>query len=396
MITRLRNGQPQADEPKGTARNISRIGLVSSRFILGTDRGKGDPMAAKILWHGTVVRDGFHNMGPHIIRWRNMYLIGIRKAEWHFGSAAGAIHILASADRRRWRDVATLKLNGDNRDSEFVIAPDGRLAVTWVTIPSAADSAQPWGTQPYVAFTDDGHNWTEPQPILGHSHHFFSVKPFEGRYYGLNCRRWPNPDGSRKRALELCVSDDLLSWETVSQIGPDATGMNEAAIWFDADKRAHVIARTERKPEGLAVYATAAARYTDWQLHDLPTVLHCPRVIDSKNGPLLAARHFPAKEGDVTWPFGASLGLWRVHLDADAGCRLEPLLRLPATGDSSYSSMIRDVTGNLLLTYYSQHAYHWGVLPPFAGKVTTETMNFGDHDLTPCANDIYLAELEVE
>lgn len=353
-------------------------------------------MAVKILWHGTVVRDGLHNMGPHIIRWRNMYLIGIRKAEWHFGSANGAIHILGSADRRRWRDIARLKLDGDNRDSEFIIAPDGRLAVTWVAMPSVADSSRPWGTVPYIAFTDDGYNWSKPEPILSPTHHLFNIKPFEGRYYGLNCRRWPNPDGSRGRALQLCVSDDLINWQTISQIGPDELGMNEAAIWFDGQKRAHVIARTEREPVGLAVYATAAAPYDDWHLQDFPLVLHCPRVIDSKNGPLLSARHFPAKEGDATWPFGASLGLWRVRLGADFACRLEMLLRLPATGDSSYSSMMRDVTGNLLLTYYSQHAYHWGVLPPFAGKVATETMNFGENDLAPCANDIYLAELAVE
>lgn len=350
-------------------------------------------MAAKILWHGTVLRDGLHNMGPHIIRWRNMYLIGLRKAEWHHGSSNGAIHILGSADRRRWQPIAKFKQDGDNRDSEFVAMPDGRLAMTWISLPSVADSNIEWGTHPHIAFTSDGHNWSTPQRIMQPRDHLFSIRPFEGRYYGLNCWR-AMTDNGRSRRLELYVSDDLLSWEKVSQIGPDEMGMNEAAIWFDADKRAHVIARTERKPVGNAVYATAAAPYDKWELQEHPHVLHCPRVVESKNGPLLSARHFPAKEGDVTWPFGASLGLWRVHLDG--GFSLEPLLRLPATGDSSYSSMMCDVTGNLLLTYYSQHAYHWGVLPPYAGKVATEAANFGDREVTPCADDIYLAELEVD
>ena len=42
---------------------------------------------------------------------------------------------------------------------------------------------------------------------------------------------------------------------------------------------------------------------------------------------------------------------------------LEPVLRIPASGDCGYCGLIKDPDGRVCIAYYSQHAYKLGVLP---------------------------------
>ncbi len=71
---------------------------------------------------------------------------------------------------------------------------------------------------------------------------------------------------------------------------------------------------------------------------------------------------------------------------------VEPVLRIPATGDCAYPGFIKDPDGRICLTYYSQHAYHSGVIAPPFRLEPDEPWDKGQL-LTP--DDVYFAELEL-
>jgi hypothetical protein len=67
-------------------------------------------------------------------------------------------------------------------------------------------------------------------------------------------------------------------------------------------------------------------------------------------------------------------------------------MRIPATGDCSYPGLIKDPEGRVCLSYYSQHAYHMGVVPmPFRLEPTPPH----DHGQLLASDDVYFAELDL-
>ena len=333
----------------------------------------------QLLNHVTVARDGWHNAFTDLIHWRGEYWIAYRRAQSHRAHTPGEVVVAHSADRLRWREAARLKVTGDDRDPTFAVAPDGRLAVLMPVILSAG---QPLSIRQFIAFSNDGFAWTTPQAILEPQHHLFRCRRHEGRYYGTDLIR-----RGEARRLDLVVSKDLLHWEFVAQIGRDDQLLNESDIAFQPDGEAWVIARTLRKPDD-SVFACARPPYTDWSVTDLKTMAHCPTLLEHGGALYVAGRCAPQREGISSWPFGGSLGVWRVTRG-----RLELVLHIPAIGDCAYPGFIKDPEGRLCLSYYSMHAYRMGVLPPFS---TVAPGAEGRPAATAVhVSDIYFAEIEL-
>jgi hypothetical protein len=339
---------------------------------------KGTEMG-QILNHVTVVRDGWHNAFTDLIHWQGEYWVAYRRAQSHKAHTPGEIVIAHSADRVRWREAARLKVAGDDRDPTFAVAPDGRLAVL---TPVILNTESPERIQQYIAFSSDGYTWTPLQPILEPQHHIFRCRKREGKYYGLDILRMP-----ALRRLDLVVSDDLLRWQRVAGIGPDAMLLNESDIAFQPDGEAWVVARTLRKPDD-SVFACARPPYTDWAVTDLKTMIHCPAILEYNGALYVAGRNFPAREGDTAWPFGRSLAVWRLMRG-----KVEAVLRIPAIGDCAYPGFIKDPDGRVCISYYSMHAYRMGVMQPFS---TVAPGTEGRPGATiGHVSDIYFAELEL-
>jgi hypothetical protein len=161
--------------------------------------------------------------------------------------------------------------------------------------------------------------------------------------------------------------------------------LNEADIIFRPDGEAWLIARTTRKPLDDAVFGRSRPPYTHWDLTDLGLMIHAPAMMEHEGEVYVAGRSNPRRAGCAAWPFGNSLGVWRVSPG-----RVDLVMHLPATGDCSYPALLKDPSGNILMSYYSQHAYHMGVLPPFAGKVAENETPWAK---VGCAADIYLSQL---
>lgn len=333
---------------------------------------------SRILNHVTVARDGMHNAFTDLQYWQDCYWVSYRKGTGHV-SMDGAVVLAVSADRERWREIACRHVRGDNRDPKLLPLEEDRMALYF---PSWTCGAARRELQQYISFSSNGYDWEPPRPILEPRQWLWRIRRHAGRYYGLIQNlsgSWDNPTPPHQ--LDLAVSDDLLDWEMLARVGPEA-GLCESDIHWREDGEAWIVARSVVRQQG-SFFCTAYPPYREWQITGMTPMVHAPIMLEHGGGLYVAGRSLPASEGIATFPFtGSSMGIWRVQRG-----HLEPVLRLPAGGDCSYPGMIRDPEGRICLSYYSQHAYLMGVLQPPAGSRTESRLN---------VNDVYFTELDLE
>jgi len=340
---------------------------------------------ARVIRQTTVVRDGMHNGFTDLQYWQGCYWVSYRKGSAHISMESSAI-VAVSSDRARFREVSDLKIAGDNRDPKLFPIDHDRMALYF---PSWHDGPPADNLQHYITFSTDGVHWDKPRPILQRNQWLWRIREHDGRYYGLvqNVGQ-RDAEGNRKHWLDLFVSKDLLTWDPHCRVGTEEEAMGESDIhWFE-DGEAWLVSRSAKdggRDHKLSYFCKAKAPYTDWEITEMPVSIHAPVFVHHEGALYCAGRSFPCSEGDSTFlnGGGASLGLWRIEPG-----RAEPVLRIPAMGDCSYPGMIKDPEGRICLTYYSQHAYHMGILSsPFREEP-------GIAEWLP-ADDVYFAELEL-
>lgn len=329
---------------------------------------------ARIIRMTTVVRDGMHNAFTDLQYWQGNYWVAYRKGAGH-RSMHGEAVVSVSADRRRFREVAHLHVRGDNRDPKLLPIDDERMAAYF---PSWTEGVGPRKLQQYISFSRNGFDWDEPEPILDPQMWLWRIREHEGRYFGLVqnlAGDWS--DGNSPHELDLIVGDDLHEWQNIARIG-DGLGLNESDIHFRPDGEAWLVSRTVRSDDEVGSYfASAEPPYTDWSVTPMRPVVNAPVFVEHAGDLYVAGRCRPTRDGESTFPFpgGASTAIWRVLRG-----ELEPVLRMPATGDCSYPGLIEDPDGRVCMSYYSQHAYHEGVVDCPRGD----------------AADVFFAELELD
>ena len=327
---------------------------------------------AAILRQVTVARDGMHNGFTDLQYWQGLYWVGYRKGASH-ASMDGEAVVSMSADRARFREVARLHVPGDNRDPKLFPIDENKIALHF---PSWLKGAQTRRLQQYISFSQNGTDWEKPIAILSAQMWLWRVRRHDNRYYGLIQNLEGDWDGERRpHNLDLAVSNDLLEWETITRVG-EGCGLNESDIFWRENGEAWIVARSVVKRGG-SFFCSAHPPYTNWEVTELEPMVHAPVFLYHEGELYVAGRCQPPTAGNPVFPFsGSSLGIWRVKRGA-----LEPVLHVPATGDCSYPGLIKDPEGRICLTYYSQHAYHMGVL------------DFPDSTVMP--DDVYFVELEL-
>ncbi len=341
----------------------------------------------KIVRLTTVVRDGMHNAFTDLKHWQGNYWVGYRKGAAHVSMDGEAV-VAVSSDRQRFRETAHLKMRGDCRDPKLLPIDDHHMAAYF---PSWTEGAgRRWGDengaerrtlQQYITFTENGYDWEKPQPILEPQKWLWRIRRHDGLYYGLIqdlTGDWSN--GNKPHQLELAVSKDLHEWKHRAYVGGEL-GLNESDIYWHDDGEAWIVARTVKSSERVGSYfACASPPYTDWEVTPLFPMIHAPIFIEDGNSLYVAGRSRPAHEGDAAFPFeGSSLSVWEVDR-----AKVTSVLRLPAIGDCSYPGLIKDPEGRVCMSYYSQHAYHYGVVDQPTGI-----------GIGKAVADVYFAELEL-
>lgn len=345
---------------------------------------------AHIIRQCTVARDELHNAFTDLVHWQGNYWAAYRKGAAHV-SFDGQATIAFSADRQRWREVASIYLPGDVRDPKLVPMGD-RLACIF---PVWVGGHIKRRLQQHIAFSENGCQWSTPRAILEPHWWLWRVVAFGGRYYGA---AYTYNDGGRgpDRAYrtDWLVSDDMLAWERLSGVGTTEQGLGEAGFHFFADGTVWMISRRAWPQNLPAFFAASKPPYTSWELIELDRPIHSPVTIEHKGEIYVAGRRLTQVEGERTFPFAHkwSVGVWRVSPG-----KVEPVLHIPASGDCAYPGMLVDPEGRVCMTYYSQHAYDMGVLPPLArniaAKPTAEGGGVASEPLV--ATDVYFAELDL-
>jgi hypothetical protein len=313
---------------------------------------------AKLIRLNTVTRDGFHNAFTDMQFWNGCFWISYRKGATHISLDSQAI-IACSADKCRFYEAAKIKIAGDVRDPKMVVVGPDRMALLVCVVPYGYEAEQ---LQQYICFSKDGVNFDEPKSILPPNHWLWRVVPFNGKYYGACYLDLPKKDpaaGGLHVRTQLMVSDDLLKWEKVSQIGQDDMALCETGMYFTQSQELWTV--TRRNNESFAaLLAIAKPPYTDWEYHHLNTSIEAPIIFEQGGVLYVSGRSHNVRDGRMDHPHAEPEGLaiWRLERG-----KVTSVLRLPAAGDCSYPGIAKDPSGRLFISYYSQHAYMDGVLP---------------------------------
>ena len=329
---------------------------------------------AKILWQRTVVRDGWHNAFTDLCLWRGIYWLTFRRGSAHV-SPDGGIVIMRSVDLQRWQQVAFLKTIGDDRDPKFCPTTD-RLYVyfgTWLPRPEGWPDERFGPLVTHVSFSEDGAQWSRPKPAYIQNYWLWRVRYQDGTFYSP-AYGWSDPREKHRSFLDLLISKDGVEWEKKCRIGGPAYQPCEADIWFQPDGEIWCIARSTRKPDHSLFYSSRPP-YRRWKCIDLKVTIHCPVFCQTEGKLYVAGR----RRIDAPWkPQSSPAGNTSIFIVKKG--QVEPFLALPTYGDAAYPGLISPEPGQLVISYYSQHAYLSGAV---CGR-------------SPLSSDIYVARISVE
>ena len=287
---------------------------------------------------------------------KGKYYVFFRNGLSHV-SPEGKVVVIASDDLYRWERVGVpVNTTGDDRDPHLIVADD-RLYVI-VGTSSWSEAMPEIGkkkryVRTYCSYTDDGINWSKPQQIYEDHYWVWGVGYADGIFYGLAY----SGDGKLADAathLHLVRSNDALDWEKVSQVSPDGS---EATFRMAEDGTMRVAIR-DKKETRLSI-ATAKPPFVDWQLTDVDKIIPAPKLIQVGGQEYIIGHHHLPDSNNPGSYIDRRTSVWRIE-----DYKLEHVLDLPSSGDTSYVGVIIQEDESVLLSYYSQHevkysAEHW-------------------------------------
>jgi len=173
-----------------------------------------------------------HNAFTDLIRFRGRWWCTFRQGQDH-GGDTGQVSVITSDDGVKWESAALLTQDGiDLRDPKLSLMPDGRLMLIMGGIVydhQGTDQTR----SPRVAFSPDGHDWTEPRKLLAEDHWLWRVTWQEGWAWSVS----KLGEGHHPRRGMLYRSLDALDWEWVTEflLPNDTWNASETTLRFLPD-----------------------------------------------------------------------------------------------------------------------------------------------------------------
>jgi len=317
---------------------------------------------AQILFHRTVVRDGWHNMCTDLCFWRDTFWLVYARTSAHV-APDGAIVLLRSADLRRWDEVAVLRTPNDARDAKLAAAGDELFVFCTDSHFEPIAGRKRQVAYPYLFASDDGYRWSAPTRIHDRNYWLWRVRSHEGLLY------------CAEKGGELLSSQDGRKWTLISRI-PDDEGtspqelqeirkldhrttpqFNEADVIFRPDGELWCVSRTRREPDQHSLLYTSPPPYAEWSCVDLGVLIHCPALCESAGRVYVAGRRDPTASWIPQHSPAGNTGIFRLDRDG-----VTPVFALPSDGDAAYPGLLSLEPDRLIVSYYSQHAYLSGVV----------------------------------
>jgi hypothetical protein len=305
---------------------------------------KHDPNAPpQIVFVKKIWDHGGHNAFTDLIYFKDQWFCTFRESVSHV-AGEGKIRVLSSTDGENWQPAALLTEQGvDLRDPKFSITPDNRLMLNCVGAHHVSPKVVKH--QSCVAFSNDGHDWTNPQHILDTNDWLWRVTWHDHKAYGVVYRASGSKDGvngANQWSARFVESEDGIQFRTVTSFEiPNRP--NEATARFLENGDCVVLIRREAGDK-TAWIGISAAPYTSWQWKPAGLFVGGPNFLILKDGSMVVS----GREMNAA-PVGAKtfVGTMDIH-------SVTPTLILPSGGDCSYPGLVwRD--GFLWESYYSSH-----------------------------------------
>ncbi|WP_428305360.1 sialidase family protein [Lacipirellula sp.] len=313
--------------------------LPAPRLLAVDSAADSSPLRAELINVQKLADDAPHSAFTDLIYWQNQFICAFRQGRSHV-STDGRIAVLTSLDGEKWSRMATLTLPDlDLRDASLSVTPDGRLMLLGGVSPRKEDHASaPTGS--FVAFSDNGREWTKPEVVVEPGRWLWRVTWRDGKAYGVS---YAAP--KEHPMASLLVSDDGVKFTPLVAKLFGEGYPTEAVIRFAGDGTAYCLQRRDGKPAVNSAYlGVSQAPYEQWKWTDLHEFFGGPNLLQLPTGEWIAAGRI-IREGKPTTDIAL--------LDVEQG-KLIPLLSLPSGGDTSYPGLVyRD--GVLWVSYYSSH-----------------------------------------
>jgi hypothetical protein len=273
-----------------------------------------------------------HNAFTDLIRFRDRWFCAFREGAGHVSPEA-SIRILTSTDGEVWEPAASVGPPGrDSRDPKLSITPDGRLMLVAALAPQGPGGKH----QSFVAFSDDGREWTRPVDVGDHGVWLWRVTWHGDQAYGVGYGTGPS------KLVRLYSSPDGSDFSPLVETLFDRGFPNESTLAFLPDDTALCLVRRDGE-EGSAQLGRSRPPYRDWTWTDLGVRIGGPDVLLLPDGRLVAGVRL--YDGKVRTAL-----CW---LDPEAR-KLTEFLTLPSGGDCSYPGLAWH-EGRLWVSYYSSH-----------------------------------------
>ncbi len=316
--------------------------LVATLFACATANAEKISYSVEKIWD-----NGMHNAFTSMVKFKGEYYISFREGETHIfdknGNAEGKIRILHSKNGKNWKNLLAIGKEGfDLRDPKLSITPDGRLMI--IVGGSVYRDRQLKEMIPHVIFSEDGRNFTAPQPVNIEKPHgtkrdwLWRVTWHNGIGYTTSYYR----DKSNIKG-RLFSTTDGINYKYITPFEFDGYP-NEATVRFLKDGRMAILLRRDRGDRKAMWGVSKNAEFTEWEWKSIGTFIGGPDFIVLESGDIIAGgRTELVRKAPKTSLFVV-----------DKNWNFDQKLILPSGGDTSYPSFI--VVGNeLWVSYYSTH-----------------------------------------
>jgi len=322
-------------------------------------------MQIEILSHRSIAVGNRHHGFTDLAKWKGRYYCAFREGDSHI-SRTGRTFVMASDDLENW-EVNTIVQGGysDVRDPKL-LATEDRLFVycpVWDHRNQADVKFEINRRLSVYSYTDDGREWTDPDPVYEPGWAFWRPITHGGVHYVASYKAGKDPNSIEKPKAEdwrvgLLRSEDGIEWEHVSDIWSGQTA-NETQIIALDDGRLLALVRREHRPKGYANNCVAVAEppYTDWRRSEVKNVVQGPAMCKLGGHILVGGRTYHPPYSDMI-EIAPQMSL--LELDTNE-MQTKTIMHLPSWGDCSYPGFVVLSDDEVAVSYYSSHELTSGI-----------------------------------
>lgn len=291
---------------------------------------KEDPVPVGPSSVRTLIADGRHNAFTSLARWHDQFWLSFRSGLAHNSADADCV-VMHSLDGDTWKEAMRIDVAPDDRGGHFLATP--RRLILYLGAMAGPK------LQSYVLYTDDGKDWTKPEPVLEPQWIFWKPLEHDGRFYANAHLKAEGKDAGAKRESRLITSTDGLKWTTVSTVRKGSME-SETTFFFGPSEHLYAFLRQKYSVPGFIMESDPP--YERWGQRPAGVHFsgHCVRTFRGVDY-LFSRTYKPKKE------MGTS-----IYTFADG--KLTPYCELPSGGDCSYAEAV-EVGDEMLVSYYSSH-----------------------------------------